>query len=171
MLIQKTDSHVRILFYGTDWSFKDWMRNFWFLKRPYKNMDKVWFVHSGFLSEWREYKEKVRAVISTDTKSVSVHGVSQGGAHAVLCHEFLKYNFPWLEVETKTYGGPRVLGWFGFWRVKERFVGVTRYENRGDIVCHVPLFLMGFIHVGKRVLQGKFTFDIRKSHGNYSILD
>jgi hypothetical protein len=83
MLIQKTNSHVRILFHGTDWNLKDWLRNFFFLKRPYKNMDKVWLVHSGFLSEWREYKEKVRSVITTDIKTALVHGVSQGGAHAV----------------------------------------------------------------------------------------
>lgn len=133
-------------------------------------MGKVWLVHAGFLSIWKQLQDEIFEVVNnSDIDYVEIDGVSQGGAVAILCHEFIQYNFRDILVMTKTYGAPRVLGFWGLWRVKERFLNVKRIVNRGDIVAHVPPVLFGFNHVGTKDLRGKFTLNIAKAHGEYTL--
>jgi len=167
----KNGSKLYVYFDGTEPKAKAWLMNFMFLKKPYKNMEEVWFVHSGFLARWEGVKEEFKKLITDEVKEIFIEGLSQGGAVAVLAHEFVWFRFPRLRENLKTfiYGSPRCLGFFGFKRIKERFERLARFEHVSDPVCHVPPVILGYTHVGKRFTFGSFTFDVRVSHGSYVI--
>jgi hypothetical protein len=171
MRINYYDGTLKVYFDGTEPTFKSWLLNFMTWKAPYKNMTKLWFVHAGFLSRWKQLQDQFKALITDKTHTVELIGLSQGGTTAILAHEFVWYNYPHLRPGLKTivYGSPRCIGLWGFWRIKDRFATLCRIEHWGDFVCNVPPALFGFIHVGTRIRIGKFTFDIRKSHGSYNI--
>jgi hypothetical protein len=165
------DGRLYVYFDGTEPKAEAWLSNFMFLKKPYRNMEEVWFVHSGFLSRWEGVKDDFKKLITDEVKEILIEGLSQGGAVAVLAHEYVWFRFPVLRssLKTFTYGSPRCLGFFGFNRIKERFSSLARIKNRGDFVCDLPPVILGYTHAGKEFLQGKFTLDIRKSHGSYII--
>ena len=81
-----------IYFKGSD-STTDWIRNFWFFKRPYKDMDEPYFVHGGFLAAWKEIEDVIIEKITEIShgeyrwKEINVVGYSHGGALAAFCHE------------------------------------------------------------------------------------
>lgn len=102
-----------IYFQGSS-EISDWIRNFLFKKRPYKDMGIPYRVHRGFLAAWKQVEDIVIAKITervvTDNgtvfsdpeaaftsdaspaveyrwKKIVVVGYSHGGALAAFCHE------------------------------------------------------------------------------------
>jgi len=155
------DDTLYIYFQGSN-SISDWVRNFWFFKRPYKNMKISYYVHGGFLSAWKEVEDIISNKILEKVplqdghydykfkKIISV-GYSHGGALSGLCHEFVWFNRP--DIRNNIFGvgfeSPRFYhGLFVKKKLKERWKNYIVIRNHFDIVTFLPPRLFLFTHVG-----------------------
>lgn len=147
----------------------DWAQNFSFLAVPYKGMDKKWKAHSGFLSKYKSIQENV-INLTRNYLDIMIVGFSQGAALATLAHEDLSFNFPMKKIRTVVFGSPRVVSWNA---PKERWKDLIRVVNGNDIVTHIPPFMLGYSHVGKKFQIGNWNkFPNVKDHSDYpSCLD
>jgi len=166
--IEEYEDKIVIKFQGSC-SKLDWLQNFDFLVKPYKHMEKVFFVHRGFLKKWKAVKDDIIPKVIFKHKVIQILGYSQGGALAQLCHEYIYFHTK-IQPNTIVFGSPRV---FGFWQsklLKSRLSNVIRYENGNDIVPSLPWFWLGFKHYGKLTHIGKKQCVLRfsiKDHLNY----
>lgn len=161
------DRTLYIYFQGSN-SITDWVRNFWFPTKPYKDMKIPYRVHRGFLAAWKEvediiinkitetiYFEKEPGVydIAFRWKHIIVVGYSHGGALAAFCHEcvwFYRKDLRENGLEGYGFEAPRIYGCFKVKKeLKERWKKFTVIRCNNDIVTHCPPFLFGFTHVGK----------------------
>jgi len=132
----------------------DWIQNFSFWKKPYKQMNNIFFVHSGFLKKYKAIRAIIQeAVYKNLDKKIIVLGYSQGAALALLVHEDIVFTFG-KTPETTVFGCPRVFSIFGRKTLKKRLQGVTRYHNGNDIVCRVPFTWLLFRHYGNKIHIG-----------------
>lgn len=133
----------------------DWIHNFMFKKRPYKDMQIPYRVHRGFLKCWKVIEDLViERIADPSIQSIITVGYSHGGALAVLCHECCWFHRP--DIRKQIYGisfeGPRVYGGFSVKKeLQDRWKNFVVFRNRNDIVTHVPPFIFGYTHVGKLV--------------------
>lgn len=140
------------------YEISDWVLNFWFVKRPYKDMKIPYKVHGGFLRCWKMIKDVVIAKISSKPyEKIIIVGYSHGAALAMLCHECVWYHRP--DIRDKSYTlaieGPRVYAGFKVKQeLKERWDRFYLIRNGVDIVTHVPPKLFGFTHVGNIIEIG-----------------
>lgn len=170
--IEIVDNTLLIFFQGSNEKI-DWKRNFAFKKKPYKNMDITWRVHGGFLTAWKECKDAIHNEIESAKEklhwpfSIIVSGYSHGSALAVLCHEWIWYNYPILRagyLQTYAFEAPRVLGYFKVPKqIKDRWCNCFIIRNGKDIVTHMPPKIFGFTHVGD-VLNTNHHVGIVKDH-------
>lgn len=163
---EESGDHLNIYFEGTK-SVQDWMTDFSFRKKPYKEMETPFYVHGGFLKYWKLIDDAMILKISElnsdgsyKWKSIGVYGYSMGAALAGLCHELV-----WFYREDLRNGG---LAGYGFEcprfyaslfvnpKLKERWAGFHVTTNHDDIVPHLPLKIMGFCHVSKPIRIGRF---------------
>lgn len=139
----------RVLYFQCSSGDEDWRSNFDFPAIPYKNMENVFYVHRGFLAMWKE----ARDIIATLDFDVII-GYSQGAVFASLAYEdtlFTKH----VKCPCITFGSPRFL-FMPSKHTKDIFKDVLRVKNPTDLVTHVPFVLMGFQHIGcKIVLENK----------------
>ena len=150
-------STLYIYFQGSN-STTDWIRNFLFKKRPYKDMGIPYRVHRGFLAAWKEVEDIIIEKIKEGEPNykwqhIVVVGYSHGGALAAFCHECVWYWRPDLrESGLVGYGfeAPRI---FGGWRVpanlQERWSRFTVIRTGHDIVTYCPPCIFRFCHVGE----------------------
>lgn len=138
-------------------SFKDWVYNFKFFKKPYKNMKQIWFAHKGYIKKYKSVESKIINLIiniklQMQLSKIIISGHSQGGALAILCHESIWFKFPEYrdKLQTITFGSPRVIGLVSSLKIKERFKNVIRYEQFWDIVIRIPFSFLLYKHIGKR---------------------
>lgn len=162
-------NHLHIYFMGSD-SIKykrgwiDWVRNFWFFparKKPYRGMEDKFYVHSGFLSAWKEIEDIViNEITKKDARGhyaynkITIVGYSHGAALACLCHECCWYHRPGLGKDLLTYAfeSPRVYGGFKTKKsLKERWETCFVFRNGNDLVTRCPPRIFGFSHVGNLV--------------------
>lgn len=159
-------SHLYIYFQGSkdiraDKGWIDWLRNFWFFptkKKPYKGMEDPFYVHSGFLSAWKEIDDLIISeIIKTNGfgrylyDEITVVGYSHGGALATLAHECCWFYRPDIRDHLITYAfeAPRAYGGFKTKKsLKERWETCFVFRNGKDIVTRCPPRLFGFCHVG-----------------------
>ena len=156
--IEEND-HLFIYFQGSS-QISDWVRNFLFKKKPYKDMKVPYKVHRGFLAAWKEVEDIVIAKITetNETKTerkwkhITVVGYSHGGALAGLCHECVWYWRPDLRESGLVGYGFETPRFYGGWRVKkelkERWAHFYVIRNNNDIVTHCPPSIFRFCHVG-----------------------
>lgn len=156
--VKREGDKLKIFFEWSD-GREDWRNNFRFLAipcKPYKNMPLVWFCHRGFLKVWKSIEPHLKShIMNLDVAKIEIVGYSHGGAIALLCYEYCKYNRPDCEIEGAGFGAPRV-----FWGivpdvVKERCKSfkVVRYGK--DLVTHVPPAVFGFRHISEVVEIGE----------------
>lgn len=134
----------------------DWRNNFTFPAKPYRDMQNKWYAHRGFLKVWKVIEPLIRAdIFNLDINRIIISGYSHGGAIALLCYEYCKFNRPDAVIEGYGFGAPRVV--WGFLRkpVKERFKGFIVIRNGNDLVTHLPPVFLGFRHIGKVKKIGK----------------
>jgi hypothetical protein len=167
MKYRRIGDKLLVDFSPTDNTVESWLLNFMAWKKPYKRMARKWYVHRGFLKRWDDHKEEFASFFDEGVKEVHISGYSQGGAVAVLAHEWVGFHYPQLTCYTTCKGAPRCISCFGLSKIKDRFAGVTRFEHRGDIVCHLPPSFFGYRHVGERVRVGKWTWKFWKAHQGY----
>lgn len=150
-------SHLEIYFQGSS-QIADWVRNFLFKKKPYKDMEIPYKVHGGFLAAWREVKNVIKQKIEEKDgngkfkfESITVIGYSHGGALAALCHEFCWF---WRnDIKDNLFGfgfeAPRVYGGFRVKKeLRERWEHFTVIRTNNDLVTHCPPAMFGYCHVG-----------------------
>lgn len=65
----------------------DWRINFNFPKKPYKRMPVPFYVHGGFLKEWKKINDYFLKRVERINKPITIVGWSYGGALATLCYE------------------------------------------------------------------------------------
>lgn len=157
-----------LLFQWTSSSY-DWISNFDFVAKPYKDMDVTWRCHRGFLRVWKTIKPYIKgAVTNTKYTKIYIVGYSHGAAIATLAHEYVWYNRPDLRSEENPngiigygFGCPRC--YFGSllpWKkipeeLAQRWKNFYPIRNLSDLVTHVPPRIFGFRHVAPVVQLGK----------------
>ena len=164
--IQRAGSTVSIYFQGSHGT-EDWLHNFDFFARPYKDMADTWRVHRGFLKVWKAVEDIVGEQIQApEIDTIKIAGYSHGGALAQFCHEYCRYHRPDCSVQTFAFGAPRII--FGHipGTVRRRFRGCFIIRNGLDIVPHLPFVFLGFHHVGRTIDVGAELHPTR-SHLHY----
>jgi hypothetical protein len=143
--------------------FEDWIYNFDFIAKPYRNMGDVWYTHRGFANCWKLARDQiVQEVLDTlGNKRLVILGYSHGAAIALLAHEYFVYNG--YSPETYCFGCPRVL-WIPNKRILSRFTNVHLISRRGDLVTKVPFAWMGFRHPVKQTLFGSSALTWWRRH-------
>ena len=157
-----------ICFRGSD-SEKDWSFNLDFHQKviPYGNIKSDIRVHSGFLNAYKSknVRNKIKSFINNDIKKIKLTGHSYGAALAILCAVDLQYNFCNKDYEVIVFGAPRVGNKAFRDSYNRRIFKTLRIENKSDIVTKLPLRLMGYRHVGARLIIGNnFLFPSMKKH-------
>jgi len=139
----KLDEGVLYIAFQGSCSKRDWLQNFMFWKKPYKEMNGTWFAHSGFVSKWKAVEDSIINIVrESEAQRVIVSGFSQGAAIAQLCHESIRFHHPIRDVFCLAYASPRVFSMVGFRHVKKRLSGITLFERWHDIVCKLPPWTM-----------------------------
>lgn len=168
---QDITTHTLIIYFQGSTETTDWVRNFLFKKRPYKDMEIPYRVHRGFLAAWKEVEDIIidkimeidKPLLCLKWKHIIVVGYSHGGALAAFCHECVWFHRPDLREEgLEGYGfeAPRI---YGGWHVKkalqERWKNFVVIRDNNDLVTHCPPALFRFCHVG----------NILKIHGDIKL--
>jgi predicted lipase len=153
--IDKIDDTLYIAFQWTE-SKIDWKQNFKFVIKPYRNMKDLWFVHKGFIENYKSVRDEINDKIKYyDFDRIVVLGYSHGAALATLCYEDLYYNNLGWSISAYVFGSPRVV-WFPSKKIKYRFNHLFNYQVRGDIVNRLPFNILGYFHVGNIIKVGSF---------------
>ncbi len=168
-IIDKGDT-VLIAFQGSmDW--KDWLLNFYCL--PYKDMEKPFYVHAGFLKQYKNVRDIVLEAVK-GKKKVELRGHSLGGALCLLAHEDIRFHNSDIQITTIAFGAPRVLAKKGRPDVfvnrlfsKKRIGDITYFSNAfnivngNDIVPYLPFWYLKNInikHIGEKQKWYKVSF-------------
>jgi predicted lipase len=159
--IKVVDNTLYLFFEGSS-SSQDWKDNFNIPAIPYKDMPVKWLAHKGFIRSWKAANDNIIAKIKEyNIDNVVIAGFSHGAAIATLAHEDLLFHG--FNVKSFVFGCPRVL-WLPPNIVKDRFLSLTRYEVRGDIVTIIPPAWLGYIHIGNVKRIGKYSFPWHTNH-------
>lgn len=151
--------NTRYVFFQHSNGKQDWINNFDFPSKAYKDMDIPWRCHRGFLKVWKSispYMDKIIAL--QDFRKCVVVGYSHGGALSSLCFEYIWYNLPKIRENLYgvSYGSPRIFyGKKNYDFLKERFSKYINVINSDDIVTKVPPRLLGYRHMGKILNIGR----------------
>lgn len=141
--VEKT-LHIRF-----EWSNgkTDWLNNFDFPAKPYRDMNDKWYAHRGFLRVWKVIEPHLEeAILDPEINKINISGYSHGAAIALLCHEYCKFNRSDCEVTGVGFGCPRVIWGFLRYSVKKRVEDFVVVRNKRDIVTHVPPAIFGYRH-------------------------
>lgn len=147
---------------------RDWLNNFSFPAKPYKEMKDVWFVHRGFLRVWKVIEDHLKPYVEDKSiNKIIIGGYSHGAALAALCHEYCVFHRPDIAKNIWGYGfgAPRVAFMLFNKRVKARFEQFYVIRNHTDLITHLPPVIFGFHHVGNLIRIGKkANYGMIKSH-------
>ena len=170
--IEDAETRTLYIFFEPSDGRTDWIVNFSYWRKPYKEMEVGYRVHGGFLESWKLIDDmigaKVREVdipeINEDGhynwkwQKIVVVGYSHGGALAALCHEYVWFNRQDLREEGLvgiSFDGPRVYAGLHVKKaLSERWRNFYIFRNHGDIVTHLPPVIFGFRHVGNKIRIG-----------------
>lgn len=165
-------STLYIYFQGS-YQTSDWVRNFLFGKRPYRDMDIPYFVHRGFLKAWKEvedivigkilekeqklvFDQKAKRYREKDSfrwKEIVVVGYSHGGALAQFCHECVWYYREDLREEGLMgfgFESPRIYHSYRMKdRLKPRWDKFLLIRCNNDLVTHCPPRVFGYCDISK----------------------
>lgn len=169
---EDTKNNTLTIYFQGSSQVMDWIRNFLFKKKPYKDMEIPYRVHRGFLEAWKEVEDIVIEKIQEKKKKrfynsfedsyyfkdvykwdhIIVVGYSHGGALAAFCHECVWFWRPDLREEgLEGYGfeAPRIYGgWCVKKELRERWAKFTVIRDNNDLVTHCPPAIFRFCHVG-----------------------
>lgn len=149
--ISVDDTTIYLLFQWSH-SHMDWVSNFDFPIKAYKNGNDKWRVHRGFLRVWKamrdEIEKKVALIMQTVTvKEIICAGYSHGAAIALLATEDMAYLYGVSRVRGYGFGCPRVVWGKVPKAVKDRLQNFHAIRNIPDLVTHLPPVLFGYRHV------------------------
>lgn len=160
----KEEGKTLYIFFEGSNSITDWVRNFWFFKKPYKDMSIPYKVHSGFLAAWKTVEDiiikKIKELVRVDGifeykfNQIITVGYSHGGALSGFCHECVWYNRPDIRDNCWGYGFESPRFYHGFRvkeQLKERWKNYKVIRNYTDIVTFAPPAIFCFTHVGHMI--------------------
>ncbi len=160
------DDTFCVCFFSTN-SKLDWLFNFWFFHKtiPYDGTNEKIKVHSGFIDAYKSVREELADRFKKSGKSkVFVCGHSLGGALTQLFALDTQYNFPEAEIDSVSFGAPKV-GNSEFVRsFNGRCPNNIREAYGNEFTLSVPFNFMGFKHVDTEYHTGparkKFGFSL-----------
>ena len=172
-LIKVDDSENTVrLYYQQSKSFKDWINNFDFPVKLYKDQEQPIAVAQGWGDAYRSCNDEVMHSLLKVTSehqgySVEICGWSYGGAMAVLAAEDFTYRQRKLYVsglkkivtlpDVITFGAPKVLWGKSTLEVfRDSTRMVMQYANSNDCVTGMPPFL-GYTHLNKVEVGDRFN--------------
>lgn len=162
--VQYKLDHRGVLTFQYTTSPSDWIQNFRFWRKAYKNMDTAWYGHTGFLDLYHSVRDELTPLYKYGLIS-RIQGFSQGAALVQLAVEdyFFQTGKP---IESAycfgcphpfAYIPPKLKPYFS-----EAFSRTSVYNTRGDIVSMVPPWYTSY---GKKViLQVGKVYPNTKSH-------
>ena len=157
---------ILILLFQQTHSVTDWISNFDFAAKPYKDMEVKWRCHRGFLRVWKSIEPHIESYVKDPKyKQIYIAGYSHGAAIATLAHEYCWFWRPDLRQNGLMgfgFGCPRCyFGWHMKKKLRERWKTFFPVRNLNDIVTHVPPVLFGFRHVNHvvKIGSGYYTKD------------
>ncbi len=161
--VEQLDKNILYIYFQGSNSITDWVRNFLFTKRPYKDMAIPYRVHRGFLAAWKEVEDIIISKIlernenNTDYlwKHIVIVGYSHGGALAFFANEcvwFYREDLRNNGFRTFAFEAPRVYAGFRIKKeLKERWENMRVIRCNNDIVTHCPPFIFGYTHAGEMI--------------------
>lgn len=160
--IIETPTEVILSFKGTD-SDIDWKINFDFWVRPYQKQPQRWYTHRGFARAWKLAKDQIVSEVIAVLKSrkLIIIGYSHGADITILAHEYFWFND--YDPNSSVFG-PARLCWLPSKAIRGRFSKLNCYMTYGDIVTHVPFWVLGYRHVGRINKVGRRHFVSHKPH-------
>lgn len=152
-----------IVYFAESNSKRDWINNFDFPIKVYKNQVSCIKASRGWGNAYKSANDKIitlieKAIAEKPKYTVLVCGWSYGGAIATLCSEDIHFRLG-ISPELITFGSPRVLfGKKSVEYVSSCCVSVKEYAHRNDIVPFLPFFNKHIreIKIGKKTLFGIF---------------
>ena len=171
----KKEHTLYIYFQGSN-SISDWVRNFMFPAKPYKDMDITYRVHRGFLAAWKSVEdiiiEKVKEIdkplLCYRWRHIIVVGYSHGGALAGFCHECVWFHRPDLREDGLEGYGFEAPRFYAGYKVKkelrERWEHFKVIRTNNDLVTHCPPTIFGFCHVGSLLRIKGDTSLVKEKH-------
>ncbi len=138
----------------------DWKNNLDFPAKPYRRMDRLWFVHRGFMRVFRSIEPRIEARVSDErVKKIIVAGYSHGAALALLAYEYCVFHRPDLggAIHGYGFGCPRVIWGVMGRELKERFRHFLVIRDGKDLVTHLPPALFGYRHAGNLLEIGRWN--------------
>lgn len=167
--IQIDGATIYLLFQWSN-SHMDWISNFDFPAKTYKNGTDTWRCHRGFLRVWKamrdDIEKKVTDLVNTyPFDRIVCVGYSHGAAISLLATEDMEYLFgDRVTVAGIGFGCPRVLWGKVPNEVQERLSGFFAVRNIPDIVTHVPPAIMGFKHLNLIKVGKLFKYNPIDAH-------
>ena len=169
---QEEGDRLIIYFQGSN-SIWDWVRNFMFGKRPYKDMSVPYRVHRGFLAAWKEVEDIIIAKITENVKGaykwkdITVVGHSHGGALCQFAVECVWYHRPDLRMggmRGYAFEAPRIFAqWCLPQELAERWATLFVFRDGTDIVTHCPPVIFGYRNLGSMIkIKGDYTLVDKK---------
>lgn len=169
-----------ISFKGTELSLKDILTDMLFVKSiiPYNKVNPLIKVHSGFLLQYLSIRNQLKKFIENQIKisnkneklKIKIIGHSLGAALGTLCILDLQYNYKDnLDLSAVVFGSPRIGNKYFKKSFEGRIKKFDSYQNVNDLVCKIPLRMMGFEHVGNiiKIDRCQFPFISIKKHLEY----
>ena len=131
-----------VFFQGSN-SITDWVENFLFAKRLYKEFK----VHRGFYMAYSQARDMLLdKIYNNHYEEVIVVGYSHGGALCQLYLEDLVYHFPELKVKGFAFESPRAVKCSK--KYKERWKDLLVIRTNQDLVTHCPPKIFGYTDLG-----------------------
>lgn len=173
--IDDTEKIIRLLFQETKGK-RDWINNFKFPKKPYKQQENTLWVHRGWGDAYASCNDLImneceKAIAQVPDYSFQISGWSCGGALALLAAEDLHFRTK-IKPDVVTFGSPKPL----YGKKTKNYVNscintCSQYANRNDIVPLQPPFyrycVAKKVKVDKKVLFGLFNpWKYHQGYGN-----
>lgn len=158
---------IRLLFQGSI-SKRDWINDFRFPAKLYKNQEHWFLVHRGFGDAWQSARDKIITELTefilmiessgdfdTPAAKIQIAGHSMGGALALLAAEDFRYQFNRPADEVVTFGSPKpVFGILSKRHFKKSSKSWKQYRFMYDGVTWCPPFI-GYHNVTSNVIDKK----------------
>ena len=162
--VQYKLDHRGVLTFQCTASTGDWIQNFRFWRKAYKNMNTIWYGHTGFLDLYHSVRDELTPMYKYGLVT-RIQGFSQGAALAQLAIEDYFFQtgkpiesaycfgcphpFAYVPKELKPY-------------FSEAFSTTKVINSRGDIVSMVPPWYTSYCK--KVILQVGKVYPNTKSH-------
>lgn len=145
------DDNVFLIFRGTEpTSWNQWATDADFLKKPFC----IGEIHRGFANSveliWSDIMKCLNNVYLGKKKRLFIAGHSLGAGMSQIAASKLEFKEGLHPTAIYNFGCPRALNFEGAKQYNQRLGSRTyRVVNNNDIVCNVPLEILGFSHVGQ----------------------